>query len=93
MFLSIFDREDLRARKREEFKNIAVFPCKLRVLPDCIFNKRDPIIIGVVVEGGIVKLGTPLCVPTRENLFIGTVSSIEIYHKQQETARKGEFFK
>ncbi|OQR72505.1 eukaryotic translation initiation factor 5B-like [Tropilaelaps mercedesae] len=83
-------RDELRAKKREEFKNIAVFPCKLRVLPNCIFNKRDPIIVGVMVEAGIVKLGSPLCVPSKENLFIGTVSSIEINHKQQETARKGE---
>jgi len=26
-------REELRQRKREEFKHIAVFPCKLKVLP------------------------------------------------------------
>ena len=26
-------RDELKAKKREEFKNIAVFPCKLRILP------------------------------------------------------------
>lgn len=26
-------REELRQRKREEFKHVAVFPCKLRILP------------------------------------------------------------
>lgn len=26
-------REELRQRKREEFKHVAVFPCKLKVLP------------------------------------------------------------
>lgn len=26
-------REELKQRKRDEFKHIAVFPCKLRVLP------------------------------------------------------------
>ena len=26
-------REELRQRKREEFKHIAVFPCRLKVLP------------------------------------------------------------
>jgi translation initiation factor 5B len=26
-------REELKQRKREEFKHIAVFPCKLKVLP------------------------------------------------------------
>jgi hypothetical protein len=31
-----------------------------------IFNTRDPIIVGVMVENGIVKEGTPLCVPGKE---------------------------
>lgn len=26
-------REELKAKKREEFKSIAVFPCKLKILP------------------------------------------------------------
>lgn len=56
----------MRRKKRDEFKNIAVFPCKLRVLPQFIFNSRDPIVIGVMVEAGIVKEGTPICVPTKE---------------------------
>lgn len=59
-------REELKQRKREEFKNIAVFPCKLRVLPQFIFNSRDPIVMGVMVEAGIIKEGTPICVPSRE---------------------------
>ena len=33
-------------RRKEEFKNIAVFPCKLRILPQFIFNSRDPIVMG-----------------------------------------------
>ena len=59
-------REDLKRRKQEEFKHIAVFPCKLRVLPNCIFNSRDPIVIGVSIEAGFVKIGTPICVPSKE---------------------------
>lgn len=80
-------RDELKAKKREEFKDIAVFPCKLRILPQVIqsnhcsirsssftfsgcqqfiFNTRDPIVVGVIVESGIVKEGTPLCVPTKE---------------------------
>ena len=26
-------RDELKQKKRDEFKNIAVFPCKLRILP------------------------------------------------------------
>ena len=30
-----------------------------------MFNSRDPIVMGVIVEAGIVKEGTPICVPTK----------------------------
>nr|XP_037276232.1 eukaryotic translation initiation factor 5B-like [Rhipicephalus microplus] len=83
-------REELRQKKREEFKSVAVFPCKLRILPQFVFNSRDPIVVGVSVEAGIVKEGTPLCVPSKEFLDIGIVTTIEVNHKPIETARKGQ---
>ncbi|KAK2719853.1 hypothetical protein QYM36_005359, partial [Artemia franciscana] len=83
-------KEELKQKGREQFKNIAVFPCKLRILPQHIYNKRDPIVVGVVVEDGVVKTGTPLCVPTKEFTEIGVVATIENNHKAVELARKGE---
>lgn len=83
-------REELKQRKRDENKHIAVFPCKLRILPQYIFNSRDPIVIGVMVEAGIIKEGTPLCVPNKDFIELGMVSSIECNHKSVETARKGQ---
>ncbi|XP_063375223.1 eukaryotic translation initiation factor 5B [Cydia amplana] len=83
-------REELKQKKREEFKHIAVFPCKMRVLPQFVFNSRDPIVCGVMIEAGIVKEGTPICVPSQEFVELGIVTSIESNHKQVETARKGQ---
>ncbi|KAH8397393.1 hypothetical protein KR222_002013 [Zaprionus bogoriensis] len=83
-------REELKAKKREEFRSIAVFPCKLKILPQFIFNSRDPIVMGIMVENGIVKVGTPICVPSKEFVDIGIVTSIESNHKQIEFARKGQ---
>lgn len=83
-------REELKQKKREEFKHIAVFPCKLKILPQFVFNSRDPIVAGVMVEAGIVKEGTPICVPSKEFVELGIVTSIESNHKQVETARKGQ---
>ena len=34
----------------------AVFPCILKILPTCIFNKKDPIVLGVDVIEGIAKV-------------------------------------
>jgi len=81
-------------RKAAEFD--AVFPCILKILPNCVFNKKDPIILGCEVLEGIAKVGTPLCVPNRPDpvdggfLTIGRISSIENNHKSVPTARKGD---
>ena len=43
---------DIVKRKKEQFSKIAVFPCKLKMLPDHIYTRRDPIVAGVKVEVG-----------------------------------------
>jgi translation initiation factor 5B len=83
-------KEDLKRQRREQNKNLAIFPCKLKILPNCIFNTRDPIVVGVSVEDGIVVPGTPLAVPSKGNVEIGRVTTIEINHKAIESARKGQ---
>uniref|UniRef100_A0A8C2SNC9 Eukaryotic translation initiation factor 5B n=1 Tax=Coturnix japonica TaxID=93934 RepID=A0A8C2SNC9_COTJA len=83
-------RQDYKKQKQEEFKHIAVFPCKMKILPQFIFNSRDPIVMGVVVEAGQVKQGTPMCVPSKNFVDIGIVTSIEINHKPVEVAKKGQ---
>uniref|UniRef100_A0A8D8XQB9 Eukaryotic translation initiation factor 5B n=1 Tax=Cacopsylla melanoneura TaxID=428564 RepID=A0A8D8XQB9_9HEMI len=83
-------REELKAKKREEFKHIAVFPCRLKVLPQFVFNSRDPIVMGVIIEAGVLREGTPICVPSREFVELGIVTSVENNHKPVEMARKGQ---
>lgn len=83
-------QDDLKKKNRDQYKSIAVFPCKLKILPQFVFNSRDPIVMGVIVEAGIVKEGTPICVPTKEFVDLGIVTSIESNHKTVESARKGQ---
>jgi translation initiation factor 5B len=52
-------------RKSEEGSK-AVFPCILEMVKGAIFHVRDPIVIGVTVKAGILKVGTPLCIPDKE---------------------------
>lgn len=43
----------------------------MKILPQFIFNSRDPIVMGVIVEAGQVKQGTPICVPSKNvSIFI-----------------------
>lgn len=35
-------------------------------------------------------MGTPLCIPSKEFIDIGKIASIEINHKQVDTATKGQ---
>merc|ERR1740139_61978 len=81
--------EDLAEKRRQEASAVAVFPSIVKILPQHVFNQKDPIILGVEVAQGILKIGTPLCVPALGGLHIGKVTSIEMNGKQQETARKG----
>ncbi|KAM8904894.1 eukaryotic translation initiation factor 5B [Spinachia spinachia] len=83
-------REDYKKAKQDEFKNVAVFPAKLRVLPQFVFNSRDPIVMGVTVEAGVLRQGTPLCVPGKGFVDIGIVTSIEMNHKSVDSAKKGQ---
>jgi translation initiation factor IF-2 len=42
--------------EKEDAKSDASFPCELTILPTCIFNTKDPIILGVEVKEGIAKV-------------------------------------
>lgn len=46
----------VKDEEQEAAKFDAVFPCILRILPQMVFNKKDPIIVGVDVEEGIAKV-------------------------------------
>ncbi|KAL7557735.1 hypothetical protein ACA910_006212 [Epithemia clementina (nom. ined.)] len=81
--------DELNQRRREEAAAVAVFPCIIKILPQHIFNQKDPIIVGIEVVEGILKVGTPLCVPAVGGLFVGNVTSIESNGREQQTARKG----
>ena len=58
-------QNELKQKKKDQFKHLAVFPCKLRILPQFIFNARDPIVLGVSIEDGILVPGTPIAVPSK----------------------------
>ncbi|XP_020599945.1 eukaryotic translation initiation factor 5B-like [Phalaenopsis equestris] len=82
--------DNLREEKKKQSAEEAVFPCVLKIMPNCVFNKKDPIVLGVNVLEGIAKIGTPICIPSRDFIDIGRIASIEINHKQVDVATKDQ---
>ncbi|KAI1817495.1 hypothetical protein GGS20DRAFT_11675 [Poronia punctata] len=82
-------------KKKEESKLLAVFPCVLHTV--AVFNKTNPIVIGVDVVDGALRVNTPIAAVrqnattgAREVVSIGRVTSIERDHKQIPICKKGQ---
>lgn len=87
--------DQIAAKQREESKDLAVFPCVLQ--PIQVFNKKDPIVVGVDVIEGNLRVGTPIAVVQHNSvtnvktvLNLGRVTSIEREHKQIPICKKGQ---
>ncbi|OAL36797.1 hypothetical protein AYO20_03852 [Fonsecaea nubica] len=87
--------EELREKKKEESKMHAVFPCVLS--PIQVFNKKDPIVVGVDVVEGALRPLTPIAVVktnpvtgVKEIITLGRVASIEREHKAIPICKKGQ---
>ncbi|XVF45846.1 hypothetical protein PTKIN_Ptkin02bG0239800 [Pterospermum kingtungense] len=80
----------LNEERKKEAVDEAVFPCILKILPDCVFNYKDPIILGVDILEGIARVGTPICIPHRDFIDIGRIASMEIDKKPVDFSKKGQ---
>ncbi|CAK4033868.1 Eukaryotic translation initiation factor 5B [Lecanosticta acicola] len=85
----------LAQQKKEESKMLAVFPCVLR--PVAVFNKTGPIVVGVDVIDGNLRVNTPIAAVkhnsvtnVKEVIVMGRVTSIERDHKQLPICKKGQ---
>lgn len=54
-----YNNEIMEAKRRDAAPQ-AVWPCRLKII--ACFAKRDPIILGVDILDGTLRVGTPLCV-------------------------------
>jgi len=56
---------EIKEKRKSELAATAVFPSIIHIIPNNVFNNRSPIVVGVDVVEGTLRLGTPLCVPSR----------------------------
>lgn len=80
-------KNELVAQRKESVKDKMAYPCVLKILPTCIFNKKNPLVFGVDVLDGNLHIGTHLSDPIT-NTYIGKVISIQNNHKDVEIAKK-----
>jgi translation initiation factor 5B len=73
-------KNDLFKQRKELVKDKMVFPCILKILPNCIFNKKNPLVFGVEVLEGNLHLGTELFIP-ETNTLVGKVIGIQNNNK------------
>ncbi|KAG1739943.1 uncharacterized protein EDB91DRAFT_1082308 [Suillus paluster] len=89
-----YNNEMMEAKRRDAAPQ-AVWPCRLKII--AAFCKRDPIILGVDILDGTLRVGTPICVVTvdpatqkKEIINLGKVTSLEINHKSFDIVKKSQ---
>ncbi len=81
-------KKEILNQRKEEFRRYTVFPCIVKILPNCIFNRTNPLVIGVEVLEGKLRIGTPLFI-FEKKLYLGNVTGIEINKKPVQFGRVG----
>ncbi|MBD3155910.1 MAG: translation initiation factor IF-2 [Candidatus Aenigmarchaeota archaeon] len=64
-------------------------PCKLKMIPGCVFRKRSPAVFGVEVVNGVIKPGTPMKVE-KTGKDVGKVDQIQKEGKNVGKAKTGD---
>lgn len=78
--------QQCKDERKKQKEREAVFPCIMKIIPNAVFNRKDPIIIGVDITDGILKIGTPLYVLDKK-LPLGVVEGIESNKKPINNVR------
>lgn len=76
----------VKLEKKQKEGHLATFPCVLKIVQP-IRNKK-PIILGVDVIEGILREGTPICIPSKNKILLGKVENIQINKESIKTARR-----
>ncbi|KAG6885491.1 hypothetical protein C0993_001098 [Termitomyces sp. T159_Od127] len=87
--------EEIMEAKRRDAAPQAVWPCRLKII--AAFCKRDPIILGVDILDGSLRVGTPLAVVKtdpatgkKDVISLGKITSLEINHKTHDIVKKAQ---
>lgn len=80
-------KKQLFNERKEAVKDKMIYPCTLKILENCIFNKKNPLVFGVEVLEGNLHIGTHISDPIN-NVYIGKVINIQNNHENVEIGKK-----
>lgn len=77
-------------RKRLEAKELEGLtkPCKMQIIPGCIFRQNNPAVVGVEVLLGTVTIGTPLM--KADGSKVSEIKSMQLEGENIQEAEKGK---
>jgi translation initiation factor 5B len=81
--------KEKRERKNEEEFDALVKPGKLTVLPDCIFRRAKPLVVGVEIQGGRVKPKVSL-IRVEDGSDLGEIQQVQDEGKAISEAKTGK---
>lgn len=73
--------------RKEKARTNTVFPCVLKIIESNVFNKKNPLVLGVEVLEGTLHLGTPLIILPSKT-FIGNVVGIQVNKQDVKIGKK-----
>lgn len=68
--------EDLKFKEFQRNKDYDYDPCLLKIYSQYIFNAKNPIILGVRILDGYLKIGTPI-ITSISGIYIGNITKIK----------------
>jgi translation initiation factor 5B len=84
-------KEYITTRKSEDNAkalNELQMPGKAAILPQFIFRRSDPLVVGIRIEGGIFK--TKMKVINKEGKLVGTIHQMKLNNESVNEATKGQ---
>eukprot|EP01084_Bolivina_argentea_P004627 8798_1 len=89
--------KQLREERKAAAKDVAVFPVEFKILsPEHIFNNKNPLVLGVNITRGTLRVNTPICAQ-RWNaksigtpIYLGRVDGIKADNKDVQIAKCGD---
>lgn len=74
---------------KDNARTNTVFPCVLKIIESNVFNKKNPLVLGVEIQEGSLHIGTPL-ITLPSKTYIGKVVGIQVNKQDVKIGKQGQ---